>query len=181
MTLIESVISPRRSMAQASSHSTRRTWSRSVPSGSLGPGLELGRAEDIGQLVAHRVGEVRGAQELEVSRDQAGLLAELAPGRLLGRLVAMAPALGDLPRVAVERVAILPDEPDAPPIVDGEDADRPVLEMDHAVDPRLAVGPEDLVFPQSDPGILVDRPTAQGRPGVRMPVGDMGSRSRSGE
>ena len=47
MTLIESVISPRRSMAQASSQSTRRTWSRSVPSGALGAGLKLGGAEDV--------------------------------------------------------------------------------------------------------------------------------------
>ena len=75
-------------------------------------------------------------EELEPPGDQAGLLAELAAGRLLGRLVAVAAPFGDLPGIAVERVAVLADEPDAPVVVDGQHADGVVLEVDDAVDAR---------------------------------------------
>ena len=39
MTLMESVIRPSRTIAQAVGQSNRRTWRLSVPSGSAGPGV----------------------------------------------------------------------------------------------------------------------------------------------
>ncbi len=74
---------------------------------------QLGRPEQVGDLVADRVGQVRRGDELEPAGDEPGLLAELAERRRLGSLGLGASAFGDLPRVGVERVAVLADEPDA--------------------------------------------------------------------
>ena len=98
ITVMESVISPRRSMAQASSQSTRRTCSCFGPLGIARAWVEPGGPEDVGHLVADRVGEVRGADQLEPAGGQAGLLAQLAPGGLLGRLAARDPPLRGSPR-----------------------------------------------------------------------------------
>ena len=103
------------------------------------------------------------ADQLEPARDR-GPVSSRSSRRAVssGDLALGAAPLGDLPGIAVERVAVLADEPDAPVVVDGQDADGPVLEVDDAVDPRLAVGPDDLVLADGDPGVLVDRPAARG-------------------
>ncbi len=43
---------------------------------------------------------------------------------------------------------MLPDEPDASQLVDGQHADGAVLEVDDAVNPLLAIGAEHLVLAQ---------------------------------
>ena len=78
--------------------------------GALG---QNGRAVDVGDLVADRVGQVRRGDQLELTRDQAGLLAELAVRRLLERLGLGTSAFGDFPGISLEGIAVLPDEPDA--------------------------------------------------------------------
>ena len=55
---------------------------------------------------------MRLAEPFEGLGDQARLLAKFAAGGVLGGLAVEAAALGDLPRIAVERVAVLADEPD---------------------------------------------------------------------
>ena len=88
-------------------------------------------------------------------------------------------ALGDLPGVAIERVAVLADEDDPVLVVDRDDADGPGPEVDDAVDARLAVGPGDLVVVDLDPGVLVGEaataaaPRADGRRRVRGGHGSM--------
>jgi hypothetical protein len=57
----------------------------------------------------------------------------------------------------VQGVAELTDEQDPVVGVDRDNADRPIPEVDHAVDPRLAIGPDHLVVQDFDPRILVGR------------------------
>src|SRR4051794_2241653 len=94
------------------------------------------------------------------------LFPQLADRGLLGGLVPVAPPFGDLPGVAVDRVAVLPDEPHPPLSVDGQDTHRPALEMDDPVNPRLAVGTEDPVLAERDPGVLINLAAFEGGPGV---------------
>ena len=101
----------------------------------------------------------------------AGLLAQLAPRAVERALAGGHAALGDLPRVGVERVAMLADEQHAVVVVEGEDAGRQVREMDHAVDPGAAVGPGHLVVPDRDPRRSRRRPGASGGSTGRSTIG----------
>ena len=85
----------------------------------------------------------------------AGLLEQLAAGAVEGGLAGRDAALGDLPGIGVEGVAVLADEEDAVGVIECEHAGRQVGEMDDAVDARGAVGPGHLVVPDGDPGVLV--------------------------
>src|SRR5439155_24622621 len=95
-------------------------------------------------------------------------LAKLATRRRLEPLAHGASSLGDLPGVAAEGVAVLPDHPDPAPVVDGQDPDRAALEVDDPVDPGLPVGTDDPVLADPDPRVLVDRPRAERGPRVRL-------------
>src|SRR5262249_19896683 len=77
-------------------------------------------------------------------------------------------ALRDLPRVDVERVAILPDQKDAVFRIARQDAYRAVLEVHDAVDARFAVGPLHVVVLQGDPVVLVHDGSLETLPGVRV-------------
>ena len=88
-------------------------------------------------------------------------------------------ALGDLPGVRIERVAVLADEQDPVVIVEDDDARGEVREVDDAVDARAAVGPVDLVVPDRDPGVLVrDAPRAAASTGP-MRFGALRTRTRA--
>src|SRR5207237_8849059 len=118
--------------------------------GSLG---EIGRPEDVTDLVADRVGQVSGGHQLEARGRQAGLLAQLPVRRRLGRLRLRTASFRDLPRVRIEGITILPDQPDPALAVDRQDAHGPVLEVDHAVDARQAVPADYLVLARGHPRV----------------------------
>ena len=59
---------------------------------------------------------------------------------------------------------MLPDQSDAILGIDGDDPGRDVLEVDDAVDPRLPVGPDDLVVPDRQPRVLIGDPARTSRP-----------------
>jgi hypothetical protein len=59
---------------------------------------------------------------------------------------------------------MLADERDLVIIVDGDHADRAVVEVDHTVDAGLAVGPRNVVVPDVDPGVLIADATAPSGP-----------------
>ena len=59
---------------------------------------------------------------------------------------------------------MLADEEDAITFVDRQDPDGPVREVDDAVDSGRAVGPDDLVVPHGQPGVLVGDPAIQALP-----------------
>src|SRR5271165_4931779 len=80
-----------------------------------------------------------GADQLQRAGKEARLLLELAARRLLGCLGLGTASLGDLPGIAVQRVAMLPDQPDAPFVIDRQDADGAVLELDNPIDARMPV------------------------------------------
>ncbi len=59
---------------------------------------------------------------------------------------------------------MLTDERHAVLAVDDDDAGRDVREVDDAVDPRLAIGPGDLVVPDGEPRVLVGDPAGAAGP-----------------
>src|SRR5262249_37425540 len=92
----------------------------------------------------------------EVRGDQAGLLAELAPGGGLGGLVERPAPLRDFPGVGGQCVAVLANEPDIAVLLDRKYAEGAVLEGDDAVNAGLCVGAEDAILPEGDPGVFID-------------------------
>lgn len=82
-----------------------------------------------------------------VGRLDSGLLPQLAPGAVERRFAGRYAALGNLPGVCVEGVAMLADEQDEVVRIEDDDPGCRAGEMDDAVDARAAVGPVDLVVP----------------------------------
>ena len=138
-TLIASVIRPSSVIARASSNGTQRTSSTSLGSGDAGPWRQAGRQVEERDLVGDRVRELDAGELAPLGRLEAGLLAELALRAVERVLAVRHAALRDLPRVAVERVAVLPDQDDPVLVVDRDDAGGDVREVDDAVDPGAAV------------------------------------------
>ena len=129
---------------------------------------QAGREEQDGELVGDAVREVDAGELAPVARLDARLLAELAFRAVERGLAGGHAALRDLPRVGIERVAMLPDEQDAVVVVEDEDARREVREMDDAVDARRAVGAGHIVVPEGEPRVLVgDAPGVAGPRAVR--------------
>jgi hypothetical protein len=60
---------------------------------------------------------------------------------------------------------MLADKQDAILLVEGEDPDGSTGEVHDAVDAGRAVGPDDVVVPDSQPRILVGDPAADASPG----------------
>src|SRR5271157_3289742 len=108
-----------------------------------------------------------GADQLQRAGREARLLLELAARRLLWCLGLGTASLGDLPGIAVQRVAMLPDQPDAPFVIDRQDADGAVLELDNPIDARMPVWTQHLVLAHPDPRVLIHQAAAQSRPGIR--------------
>ena len=107
---------------------------------------------------------MRAGDLAPVGGGDTGLLEQLAPGAVERALARRDAALGDLPRVVVEGVAVLADEQDPVVVVDRQDAGREVREMDDAVDPGRAVRAGHLVVPDGDPRVLVGDTTRSAGP-----------------
>ena len=120
------------------------------------PCHEICGEKDGDVLIGDRIGEVGLSKLKPMVGGQAGLLAQLASGRLESRLTLRTAPLRDLPGVAVERQTVLPDQPGLAAIVDGQYADGAVAEMDDPVDAWLAVWSDHLLMCQADPGIFID-------------------------
>ena len=109
-TVIASVIRPSRVIASASSNGTQRTSSVLGRLGCRRARSRPGRQEEHGGLVGDRVREVDPGElaPRRRPRRRSPRAARAAPRR--ARLAVGHAALGDLPRVGVERVAVLADE-----------------------------------------------------------------------
>src|SRR5918997_1305817 len=129
-------------------------------------GRKPGREEPDRVLVGHGVRQVRLAEPLPAGRFEPGLLLELALGGAQELLSLGAAALGYLPGVPLERVAVLADEVDVV-VLHGEDPDGDVLVVHDAVDAGLAVRAYYLVLAHGDPGVLVDPPRRDSPPRAR--------------
>ena len=136
-----SVIPPSSAISSASRSGPRRILIFSVPLGPHLAGCEPGREEPHRALVGHGVRKVRLPESVPAFCFQPGLLLELALGGAQGLLALRAAAFRDLPRVHLQRVAVLPDEVDVV-VFDGEDPDGDVLVVHDAVDARLTVRAE---------------------------------------
>src|SRR5205085_4156491 len=75
-------------------------------------------------------------------------------------------AFGNLPRVSVQRVAVLPDQIDLITF-NRQHADSDMLEMDNAIDARRSIRSDDLIFAHTDPRVVVNRARTQRAPRVR--------------
>ena len=110
-TVIASVIRPSRVIASASSNGTQRTLE-------LPPCRRVSASPWVRPVARNRMASSsltrferwrRASSRQSVGLD-AGLLAQLAPGAVERRLPGGHAAFGDLPRIRVERVAVLADE-----------------------------------------------------------------------
>ena len=113
--------------------------------------------EEVGGFIADGIGELDIEEEgFKMGGDEAGFFEEFAAGAVFEGLALGATAFGDFPFVAVVGVAVLADEPGVAFIIDGDNADGAVAVFDDPVDAWGAVGFQDLIFANADPGIEVD-------------------------
>ena len=134
-------ISPASISASTSSSVAQRIARSSVGSGAAAPAASSVAMYSDAALVRHRVRQREPGQLAATSPRVAGLLGELAPRALEGVLVeAVDPALGDLPAVRVERVAVLADEQHPPVVADRDHAHRGVGSARRRRSPALPSG-----------------------------------------
>src|SRR4051812_26675783 len=86
----------------------------------------------------------------------AGLLTQFALGGGQDVLAGGSAALGKLPGIDVQGVAVLTHQQNAVMLIEGDDTHGAVAVVDDAVDAGLAVRPHNLVVPDDNPGILID-------------------------
>ena len=136
-TVITSLIRPSRVIASTSSNGSQRTARSSVPSGVATPWVRpvaTNRTASSSETLLERWTRASSRQSVG---GHPGLLDAARAGRPRARVSPVGhAALRDLPRVLVERVAVLPDEQDPVLVVEDQDAGREVGEVDDAVDAR---------------------------------------------
>src|SRR5262245_4883338 len=112
--------------------------------------------------------QVHRAEPLPAIRFDASLFLQLAPRyRLQVRFSRHRSAAWNFPAIAAEGISPLSHQHDIPISVQRDDADgRPHLY--DAVDSRVSVGPEDGVFPQAYPRILIGDARGERFPGIRQ-------------
>ena len=152
--------------ARISSSVAQRTARSSLGSGLADPRPQPGRDEQDAQLVGHRVGQEQrhSSRHASASKPVSSASSRRAPASR--RLVRRGSALGDLPAVGVQRVAVLADQQDAAVVRHGHDAHRQVPEVDDPVDPGAAVRPVHLVVEDLDPRVGVGGLARAAEPGA---------------